>query len=132
MRRASDGLIQTAPIENLNSGEQKQIQFLNSLDMERSGEMSIELEGLLNSLNSEERIQEGMVCLVARCDGSLKGISMAPNLDQYTGQTLVIIHLRTQASPDPKKDLNLVSEFRERLDDENGLSSSGEATENVQ
>ena len=57
---------------------------------------------------------------------------MAPNLDQYTGQTLVIIHLRTKPSPDPKKDLNLVSEFRERLDDENGLSGSGEATENVQ
>ena len=132
VRRASDGLIQTAPIENLNSGEQKQIQFLHSTEMERSGEMSVELEGLLNSLNSEERIQEGMVCLVARCDGSLNGISMAPNLDQYTGQTLVIIHLRTKPSPEPKKDLNLVSEFRERLDDENGLSSSGEATENVQ
>ena len=62
---------------------------------------------------------KGSTRLVGRIDGSLPGMTITPNANQVTAQTIVLAHLKHAPIGKREIDMNLLSDTRKVLSGEN-------------
>ena len=74
-----------------------------------------DLATVLDRLKASDLIPPGSIRMVAIYDGVLDGLEATPRVDQATGRTVALVHLRYPSEVQPRKDINLVSEFRRTL-----------------
>lgn len=117
VRKSIDGRIQSALVGDLEPGQQKLANFDSHPNLEIQGKLSPTLSQLLVRLTQSEAMQAGTTRLIAWYDGVLDGLEMIPKMDQKSGQTLVVAHLRFPDESDPQFDINLASQFQEKLEE---------------
>ena len=116
-RKTSDGQIQSAIIGRLDPGQEKRLEFVSRTGEANFDELPSQLSNLLSTLAQSDLILPGSTRLIGWYDGVLEGMEMIPEMDQEVGRTLAIAHLRLPEQPDPKIDVNLASQLREKLKD---------------
>ena len=119
VRRAEDGTSEIALVGGLSSGEGRVIEFDGPKLPVLSSDMPMQTDRLIRRFASPAGMPPGSVRLVARIDGALEGLEIAPRASQRFAQTLVIAHLRHPKLPKSTIDTNLPSDFRivNRTDD---------------
>ena len=121
---------QVAEIGTLAAGERKKLRFIEDRNPDVLQDSLKRPNELMNMLNSFQSILPGSFQLVGRYDGVLDGMQLTPRIDQKTGQTLVVVHLRYPDWMEPKRDTNLIGDFRATLGDEDDDESLEESAGN--
>ena len=118
VRKSDQGATEVALVGALAAGESKTIEFLQSDRLMISDELPMKTSRMMRRLATSNSVPDGSCRLVARIDGSVKGLQIIPKASQSTAQTIAVIHLQYPDLPEPKADENLVGEFRRvnRLD----------------
>lgn len=70
---------------------------------------------ILRRLSAPSAMANGSTRLVARIDASLPGVTILPEANQESAQTMVLAHLRHAPLPPPVVDVNLIGDFRPAL-----------------
>lgn len=123
IRKTLDGRYQTAKLGSLKAGERRAVQFVDSDSLSGGVNLTPDLTTVLDRLKASDLIPRGSVRVVAIYDGVLDGLEATPTVDQATGRTVALVHLRYPSDVEPRKDVNLVSEFRRTLGNEDNGST---------
>ncbi|MCO8123909.1 hypothetical protein NHH03_19345 [Stieleria sp. TO1_6] len=112
VRKTVDGETQVALVGGLAAGETKTLDFRSTERLMVATGLPMQTSRLIRRFATPGLIPGGSSRLVARIDGSLKGVQITPTASQHVAQTIAIIHLEHAKLPPPESDFNLVSDFR--------------------
>ncbi len=119
VEKSESGETQIAVIGSIDAGSSVKLRFRPFGEVKLPNDLPLQSSQLLRSLASPESMPIGSMRLVARYDGAMEGMSITPDPQQSFAQTIVLAHLKHAPWPEPQPDINLISDFRRVLTDEN-------------
>ena len=116
--KSESGETKIAVLGSIDAGSTTKLRFRPLGEVKLPDDLPLQSSQLLRSLASPESIPSGSMRLVARYDGAMAGMSIKPDPQQSLAQTIVLVHLKHADWPEPQVDLNLITDFRRVLTDE--------------
>jgi hypothetical protein len=118
VEKAADGSVQVANVGMCDSGSAVGVRFREAEELSLSDEIPSQARRLLQLLGSSASMPNASMRVVGRMEQSLPGMTITPEASQRSSQTVLLAHLRLPPLPAPQKDLNLVSDLRSVLSDD--------------
>lgn len=118
VEKSDSGETQIAVLGSVDAGATVKLRFRPLEEVKLPDDLPLQSSQLLRSLASPESMPSGSMRLVARYDGAMEGMSIKPEPQQSFAQTIVLVHLKHAPWPQPQPDINLISDFRRVLTDE--------------
>ncbi len=107
--------VRIATVGPCTPGSEVSLRYRDIVAPPITDELPMQTTRMILRLARPEAMPDRSTRLVARIDTSLPGMTIAPNANQVVSQTVVLAHLKHAPLPEPEKDLNLISEFRDTL-----------------
>lgn len=122
--RSEDGTTQIAFVGPCSSGSSHPLRFRPFDEVRLPNDLPMQAGRMMRRLAAPASMANGSVRLVARYDGAVEGMTITPDTNQTSAQTIVMAHLRHPDWPDPRVDVNLVGDLRRVLTDADAQSGS--------
>ena len=132
VEKDENGETRIAVVGALGSGSAAKLRFRAFEDVTLPDDLPMQVGLMLNRLASPDSIPRGSMRMLARYDGAIEGMTIAPNTPQSSAQTVVLAHLKHPAWPQPKSDVNLIGDFRQVLTDEDERPASESDSDEVE
>jgi hypothetical protein len=117
--KSESGEVQIAMVGGCVGGSAAKLRFRDVSKPSITDELPMQSVRMIRYLGSPASMPKGSTRLVGRIDGSLPGMTITPNANQMTAQTIVLAHLKHAPISERKVDKNLLSDMRQVLSDEN-------------
>jgi hypothetical protein len=124
IEKGESGQTQIAVVGALASGSTQKIRFRPIEEVALPIDLPMQVGRMIERLASPDSIPNGSVRLVARYDGALEGMTIAPDTPQSSAQTVVLAHLKHPPLSQPKSDVNLIADLRRVLTDKDEQPAS--------
>ena len=123
VRRSESGETQYAIVGSFESGSASTLRFLDKPDALLDDTMPMQTIRMMSRLSAPSAMPNGSMRLIARIDASMPGMTIAPSANQSSSQTVVLAHLEHAPLPAAQVDMNLISDLRQVLRDEDDEDS---------
>ncbi|NND95981.1 MAG: hypothetical protein HKN47_01480, partial [Pirellulaceae bacterium] len=110
--KSPEGDVRIATVGILSPQSTTKLQFETRNAVSVSDDLPMQTAQMIRRVASPLVMAGGSTRMVGRYDGSIDGMSIAPSANQTSAQTIVLAHLKHSPLPDPKPDVNLISDFR--------------------
>ncbi len=117
IERTLDDKVRVALVGICDGGSASSLRFQDMSTPEIPDDLPMQTAVLLRRLASPGAMAKGSMRLVGRIEGSVPGMSITPDANQSSAQTLVLAHLKHAPLPEPRIDVNLIGDFRDVLKD---------------
>lgn len=117
--KSESGEVRIAMIGGCVAGSAAKLRFSDEPKASISDELPMQSDRMIRYLGSPASMPKGSTRLVGRIDGSLPGMTITPNANQVTAQTIVLAHLKHAPIGKREIDMNLLSDTRKVLSGEN-------------
>lgn len=126
VEKQKSGKVRVAAVGLCESGSASTLRFRDDASVIIAEDLPIQTVSMMQRLAAPAAMPRGSTRLVARIDGSVPGISITPNANQSSAQTMVLAHLMHASIATPMVDMNLLGDFQPALTDADEQSVSGE------
>ncbi len=115
IEKADEDNVRVAVVGACTPGSIHPLRFRDVSTLAITDELPMQTVRMIRRLAAPAAMPNGSSRLVARIDGSLPGMAISPEANQFAAQTIVLAHLKHAPLPIPQIDLNLLSDLRNVL-----------------
>ena len=112
LEKDSDGTTRIATVGILSPQSSTKVSFEQRDSISVSEDLPMQADQVLRSIASPIAMPPGTMRLVARVDSTMPDMTITPNANQSSGQTIVLAHLKHAELPKPRPDVNLRMDMR--------------------
>lgn len=117
VEKSESGEVRIAMVGPCESGSTSKLRFRDISTPAITDELPMQTIRMIRRLASPAAMLQGSTRLIARIDGALPGMTITPDANQTSSQTIVLAHLKHAPLPDLKVDVNLIGDLRRVLTD---------------
>jgi hypothetical protein len=118
IEKSESGDVRIAMIGGCQSGAAARLRYRNISTPEITDELPMQTVRMIRRFASPAAMPSGSTRLVARIDASLPGMTIIPDANQTSSQTIVLAHLKHAPLPVLKADVNVIGDLRRVLGDD--------------
>tara|TARA_R110002073_G_scaffold60209_3_gene151173 strand:- start:4537 stop:6990 length:2454 start_codon:yes stop_codon:yes gene_type:complete len=126
--KTADDQTQLAVVGLCSAGSKTKLRFRDDATVKVSADLPLQVSRVMSAFLADKSVPADSSRLVGRIEESIPGMTVTPQANQRSSQTVVVANLRFPPSPEPQSDVNLVVDFRKSLTDplESEVESEGE------